>query len=78
VGLVGTILTLPLAPARLVLFVGDVIREQVEREWYDPAVVRRRLTEVDEAAADGRIGAPEADRRRRELIGRIVHTRQER
>jgi cytochrome c-type biogenesis protein CcmH/NrfG len=77
VGLVGAILTLPLAPARLAVWVGEVVREQVEHEWYDPAVVRRRLSEVDEAAAAGRIDDEEADRRRRELIGRLVHRRQE-
>jgi hypothetical protein len=72
VGLVGAILTLPLAPARLAIWVGEVVRDQVEHEWYDPAVTRRRIAAVDKAEAEGRLDARAADRSRRELIGRLV------
>ncbi|HTJ33771.1 MAG TPA: gas vesicle protein GvpG [Dactylosporangium sp.] len=71
-GIVGAILTAPLAPARLALWVGGVIQQQVEHEWYDPSVIRRHITEVDEAEADGRIEPREADEIRAELIGRLV------
>ncbi|MGI5240753.1 gas vesicle protein GvpG [Dactylosporangium sp. CA-139066] len=75
-GLVSAILTLPLAPARMVIWVGEVIRDQVEHELYDPTVIRRKLVEVDEAKAAGRIEPEEADRQQRELIGRLLQTRQ--
>jgi len=71
-GLLSAIVTAPLAPVRVAVWVGELIRDEVDRELYDPAVIRRELTEVDEARAAGRIGPAEADRRQRELIGRLV------
>ncbi|MET7403522.1 gas vesicle protein GvpG [Dactylosporangium sp. NPDC005572] len=71
-GLVGAILTFPLAPVRAVVWVGDILREQVEHQLYDPAVIRRELEEVAEARAAGRIDPADADRRERELVGRLV------
>jgi hypothetical protein len=71
-GLVGALLTAPLAPMRTVLWVGELIRDEVEHELYDPAVIRREIQEVDDARAAGRIDPGEADRRQRELIGRLI------
>ncbi|WP_238016903.1 gas vesicle protein GvpG [Dactylosporangium sp. AC04546] len=71
-GLVGAILTLPLAPVRAVVWVGEVLREQVEHQLFDPAVIRRELEEISEARAAGRIDPEDADQRERELVGRLV------
>jgi len=71
-GLVSQILTLPLMPVRLTLWVGEVIRDQVEHQLYDPAVIRRQIEEIDEARAAGRIAPDDADRQQRELVGRLV------
>ena len=71
-GLFSGILTLPLAPVRVALWVGEVIREQVEHQMYDPAVIRHQIEEIDEARAAGRIAPADADRQQRELIGRLV------
>jgi cytochrome c-type biogenesis protein CcmH/NrfG len=72
VGLVSALLTAPLAPVRVAVWVGELIRDEVDRQLYDPGVIRRQLGEVDEDRAAGRIDAAEADRRQRELIGRLV------
>ncbi|GGM44532.1 gas vesicle protein GvpG [Dactylosporangium sucinum] len=71
-GLVSAILTLPIAPVRAVVWVGDVLREEVERQMFDPAVIRRELQAVDSARAEGRIDPADADRLERELVGRLV------
>ncbi|MBB5138610.1 hypothetical protein HNP84_008364 [Thermocatellispora tengchongensis] len=53
------ILGFPLAPIRGVIKLGELLQEQVERELRDPAAVRRRLEEIEQARAAGRISAEE-------------------
>jgi cytochrome c-type biogenesis protein CcmH/NrfG len=65
-GLVSTILTLPLAPVRAVVWLGEVIQERVDQQLNDPAVVRRQLEELDEARRRGELsqdGQAEAEAR---------------
>jgi cytochrome c-type biogenesis protein CcmH/NrfG len=71
-GLISGIVTLPLAPVRVALWVGELIQEQVEHELYDPAVIRRQIEQLDEDRSAGRIAYEEADRQQRELIARLV------
>lgn len=71
-GLIGGILTLPFAPVRMALWVGELIREQVEHQLYDPAVIRRQIEQLDEDRSAGRIAPAEADRQQQELIARLV------
>lgn len=70
-GLFSGILTLPLAPLRVVLWLGDVLREQVEYQLYDPKVIQRQLEEIEEARAAGRISEDEAARQEHELLSRL-------
>ncbi|GAB3841753.1 gas vesicle protein GvpG [Dactylosporangium cerinum] len=71
-GLIGGIVTLPFAPVRMALWVGELIREQVEHELFDPAVIRSQIEQLDEDRSAGRIAPAEADRQQRELIARLV------
>ncbi len=71
-GLVSGILTLPLAPVRGVLWLGDLLRQEVERQYYDPASIRRQLEEVDQARAAGQISDEEAEALQRDLLGRLI------
>ncbi|WP_433062749.1 gas vesicle protein GvpG [Dactylosporangium sp. CS-033363] len=71
-GLVTALLTAPLAPVRAVVWVGGLLRDEVDRELYDPTVIRHELQEVDEARAAGRIDAATADERQRELLSRLI------
>jgi len=73
-GLVTGILTLPFAPARMVVWLGGVIRDQVEHELYDPAVIRRQLEELDEARSAGRIDEQEAARQEQDLLDRLFRS----
>ncbi|WP_396984272.1 gas vesicle protein GvpG [Nonomuraea sp. WAC 01424] len=62
----------PLMPIYAVVKLGELMRDQVERELHDPAVVRRRLEEVEQARADGRISAEEEDRAVEEILRGMV------
>jgi hypothetical protein len=72
VGLISGILTLPLAPVRAVIWLGDTIRDEVEHQLYDPNVIRRQLEELEEARAAGRISEEDAARQEQELLGRLI------
>ncbi len=71
-GLVSGLLTLPLAPARAVLWLGEVLRQEVDRQLYDPVSIRRQLEELDEARAAGQISDADLEQQQRELLGRLV------
>ncbi|MFI7691683.1 gas vesicle protein GvpG [Nonomuraea sp. NPDC049655] len=62
----------PLMPLYAVVKLGELMRDQVERELHDPAVVRRRLEAVEQARADGRISAEEEDRAVEEILRGMV------
>ena len=70
-GLISAVLTLPLAPVRVVFWLGDVLREQAEHQLYDPGVIRRQLEDLADARAEGRIGEDEATRQEQELLDRL-------
>jgi cytochrome c-type biogenesis protein CcmI len=71
-GLVTGLLTLPLAPVRGVAWVAEQIEAEARRQADDPAVIRRRLAEVDRARENGEISAEEAARAEEELVGRLL------
>ncbi|MEV4515447.1 gas vesicle protein GvpG [Dactylosporangium sp. NPDC049525] len=73
-GLISGILTLPLAPVRVVFWLGDVLREQAEHQLYDPGVIRRQLEDLEDARAAGRVGEEEADRQEQELLDRLFRS----
>lgn len=70
-GLISGILTLPFAPVRGVVAVGEVIQRQVEQELYGAAGVRARLEDVAERRRQGRITDEEADRAEREILAQL-------
>ncbi|EHR60949.1 gas vesicle protein GvpG [Saccharomonospora cyanea] len=71
-GLVTMLLGLPLAPVRGVVSLAEVIREQVDRELYDPASVRRELEAAEEARARGEITAEEEAEIQQRALGRLT------
>ncbi|MGF0316708.1 gas vesicle protein GvpG [Nocardia fluminea] len=48
-GLISSILSLPLAPVRGVIWLGEVIQDQVEQQLHDPVTMRADLEEIDRA-----------------------------
>jgi cytochrome c-type biogenesis protein CcmI len=71
-GLITGLLTLPLAPVRGVAWLSERILEQAEQQMYDPAAIRRQLSEVDRARAAGELSEDEAAELEDELLRRMM------
>ncbi|MEU0098497.1 gas vesicle protein GvpG [Streptomyces sp. NPDC006267] len=70
-GLVSSILTLPLAPVRGTVWVLDQVVRAAEEEYYDPEPVRARLAQLEQDLLSGHLDAEEFDRREDELLDRL-------
>jgi Gas vesicle protein G len=66
---------LPFVPVRGVIAIGEIIREQAEREMHDPANVRRQLEEAEEARASGEISDQDLARIEGKATGRLLRRR---
>ena len=75
-GLIGTILTLPIAPLRGVVLVAEQVLQQAEDVYYDPATIRRELEEVDRLRSEGQIDDAEATAWEDALIDRMMTARE--
>ncbi|MDA0632852.1 gas vesicle protein GvpG [Nonomuraea sp. MCN248] len=62
----------PLLPLYSIVKMGELVRDQVERELHDPAVVRRRLEEVEQARAAGAISEEEEARAMDEILQGMI------
>ena len=77
-GLFTGLLTLPLAPVRGTVWVAEQVLEEAERQFYDPAVIRRQLEQVDEMRRRGDISEEEAEQMEDELVERLMESRRRR
>ncbi|HEY2207413.1 MAG TPA: gas vesicle protein GvpG, partial [Pseudonocardia sp.] len=59
-GLLTGLLGLPFAPVRGALWIAEVIQQQAEAKYYDPAEIRRHLEAVDAARHSGELSEEEA------------------
>jgi len=71
-GLLTSLVTLPLAPVRGVVWVARTLAEYAEEEMYGEAGVRRRLLEIEAAHAAGEMSDDERDREEREALARLA------
>lgn len=71
-GLVTGLLTLPLAPVSGVVWLAERVTEQAERQWYDPASIRRQLAQLEEARDAGEISEQECAELEDELVQRLL------
>jgi hypothetical protein len=74
-GLLSSIFLLPLAPVRGVIWLGEVIQDQVEQQLHDPATIRRELEEIDQAAAAGRLSEEERKQAQQAVLDRMIRPR---
>lgn len=74
-GLIKGILTLPLAPVKGTIWVAEQIQEEAERQYYDPAVIRSELEEVDRLRQEGEISEEEAEAAEDALVERLMESR---
>ncbi|MBY8857171.1 gas vesicle protein GvpG [Nocardia sp. CA2R105] len=71
-GLLSAIFSLPLAPVRGVIWMGELIQDQVEQQLHDPARLRRELEEIERAAANGELSANEAEQAQQAILNRMI------
>ncbi|GAB3766157.1 chorismate mutase [Nocardioides ginsengisegetis] len=74
-GLITGLLTLPLAPVRGTVWVAEQVRREAERQYYDPARIRRELEDVDELRRSGDLTEEEAEVLEDELVERLMESR---
>lgn len=70
-GLFTGLVTLPLAPARGVIWLAEVLKEQAEAQLYDPGRIAAEMQQVAEDVANGAITEDEAAEREEQLINRL-------
>lgn len=71
-GLFSALIKLPIAPVRGVGWVADQVLQEAERQYYDPALIRQQLDEVDRLRRAGQLSPAEADEREEELLSRLM------
>ena len=74
-GLLKSLVLLPLAPVRGVVWVAERVAEQAERELYDPAAIRSQLEDLAFALETGEIDDAEYDRAESALLDRLAARR---
>ncbi|MET9030183.1 gas vesicle protein GvpG [Nocardia sp. NPDC004168] len=74
-GVLTSILTLPVAPVRGVIWLGELIQDQVDQKMRDPAVMRRELEEIDAAAAAGQLSEEERRQAQQAVLDRMTGRR---
>lgn len=65
---------LPFMPVKGFIKLAELIDEEAQRQYHDPAAVRRRLEEAEEARASGRATDEEVAAAESEAVGRLVDT----
>ncbi|MDH6216627.1 gas vesicle protein GvpG [Streptomyces pseudovenezuelae] len=70
-GLLGSLLGLPLAPLRGVGWVLEQVVQEAERQYADPAPIHRELAELEADLLAGRITEEEFGLREDELLDRL-------
>ncbi|MEV0405034.1 gas vesicle protein GvpG [Actinoallomurus sp. NPDC050550] len=71
-GLISSILTLPVLPVKGVVKLGEVIQQQVEQELTSPMAIRARLEELERQRQAGLISEEEEAEAQQEILGRLI------
>jgi hypothetical protein len=74
-GLLASLVGLPLAPVRGTIWVADRVLEEAERQYYDPGVIRRQLEAVSDAREAGTISDEDARALEKELVARLIESK---
>ena len=70
-GLIGGLLTLPLAPARGLGWVLDQVVQEAEAQLHDPTRIRAELADAEAALERGEIDEETYEELERELLARF-------
>jgi len=75
-GLFATLITLPLAPVRGVVWAVEQVAEEAERQMFDEARIRGELLQLELDHDDGRVDDQERVAMEDELLKRLAIARQ--
>ncbi|TML88154.1 MAG: gas vesicle protein [Actinobacteria bacterium] len=70
-GLVSGLLTLPLAPARGLVWVLEQVGEEADAQLHDPSRIRQELVEAEAALERGELDEAEYEMIEQDLLGRL-------
>jgi hypothetical protein len=70
-GLIGGLLTLPLAPVRGLAWVFEQVVDEAEAQLHDPARIRAELADAEAALERGEIDEETYEEVERELLDRL-------
>ena len=70
-GLIGALVTLPLAPARGLVWVFEQVVDEAEAQLHDPARIRAELAEAEAALERGEMDEATYEALERELLERL-------
>lgn len=71
-GLLSLPFRLPLLPVKGVIRLAELIQDEAERTFYDPATIRHELERIDEARMAGEISEDEAAQLQQEVVARLT------
>lgn len=74
-GFLTGVLTLPLAPVRGTIWVAEQVRQEAERQYYDPGTIRRELEQIEELRSSGVLSEEEAEHLEDQLVARLLESR---
>jgi len=72
VGLFTTLLTLPLAPVRGVVWVAEQVADEADRQLYDEDRIRSELLQLEIDYDDGKLDEEERERMEQNLFDRLA------
>jgi Gas vesicle protein G len=70
--LLTLLLRLPLLPVTGVVRLAGIIRDETERQWRDPATVRRELEAAQAAREAGRLSPEQQEQVEKEAVARLT------
>jgi hypothetical protein len=71
-GLLTLPFRLPFLPMQAIVRLAEVIQDEAERTYYDPATIRRELAEIERARVAGDISEEEAAQLQDEVVARLT------
>lgn len=74
-GLLGRLVTLPVAPLQGVVWIARQLEAEAERQYYDEPAIREKLRELDVALAEGSMSESQHDAEEDVLIQRLIEAR---
>ncbi|HKP90174.1 MAG TPA: gas vesicle protein GvpG [Thermoleophilaceae bacterium] len=71
-GLIGALLTLPLAPVRGTVWLAERVEEQAEDELYDESAIRTGLIELEAMRESGEVDEADIEAAESALLERLM------